>query len=80
MTAQSDRGNFKCHIQSVLSPQSIAAWSAPILSAGPSAEVILNRWNTVKVSDMEQKKERKGEAREGGKRDQEGVKESWILW
>lgn len=71
MTAQSDRGNFKCHIQSVLSPQSIAAWSAPILSAGPSAEVILNRWNTVKVSDMEQKRKkgwgkRRGQEGSGG--------------
>lgn len=67
MTAQSDRGNFKCHIQSVLSPQSIAAWSAPILSAGPSAEVILNRWNTVKVSDMEQKKKERVRQEKGAR-------------
>lgn len=60
-TAQSDLGNFKCHIQSALSPQSITAWSTDILFAGPSAEVILNRWNTVQVSDTKQKERVKKE-------------------
>lgn len=65
-TAQSDLGNFKCHIQSALSPQSITACSTAILFAGPSAEVILNRWNTVQVIDTKQKERVKKEKGAGG--------------
>lgn len=77
MTEQSDRCNFKCHIQSALSPQNITAWSATLFffsffffmvrTRALGSEVIVQCPVKKKVANAEEKK-RQEEVGERGQR------------